>query len=146
MTTTGGEMPSGRRRGKLPGMTPPPALTDSAPAKTETAAGESSESASEASEAQTPRPVSSESRVSPTQGVDKDQTDYSATRLVNFRLPAQLHDRYKRLLREVEDSDVRLRKPNLTELVIALLEEGPRTPVEVAAAIRAKRAAENDGG
>ncbi len=65
---------------------------------------------------------------------------------MNFRLPAQLHDRYKRLLREVEDSDVRLRKPNLTELVIALLEEGPRTPVEVAAAIRAKRAAENDGG
>jgi len=60
--------------------------------------------------------------------------------------PVQLHDRSKRLLREVEDSDDRLRKPNLTDLVIALLQDGPRTPAEVAAAIRAKRAAENDGG
>ena len=69
--------------------------------------------------------------------------DYSATRLVNFRLPADLHDRFKQLVRDAEEDHPRLRRPSLTELVIALLEEGPTTPDEVAELIRRKRAAEH---
>ena len=51
--------------------------------------------------------------------------DYGATRLVNFRLPVDLHDRFKALVREAEPRHPRLRHPSLTELVIALLEEAP---------------------
>jgi hypothetical protein len=69
--------------------------------------------------------------------------DYATTRLVNFRLPADLHDRYKQLVREAEERHPRLRHPSLTELIIALLEEGPATPDEVAELIRRKRAAEH---
>jgi hypothetical protein len=69
--------------------------------------------------------------------------DYAATRLVNFRIPVDLHDRFKRILRDVEDEHPRLRKPNLTELLIGLLEEGPQTADGVAAVIRRKRAAEH---
>ena len=68
--------------------------------------------------------------------------DYAATRLANFRLPVDLHDRYRELVREAEEAHPRLRKPSLTELVIALLEEGPSTPDEVAELIRRKRAEE----
>jgi hypothetical protein len=70
-------------------------------------------------------------------------TDYATTRLVNFRLPADLHDRYKQLVREAEERHPRLRHPSLTELIIALLEEGPATADEVAELIRRKRAAEH---
>lgn len=69
--------------------------------------------------------------------------DYSATRLANFRLPVDLHDRYRELVRETAVRHPRLRRASLTELVIALLEEGPRTPDEAAELIRRKRAAEN---
>ncbi len=69
--------------------------------------------------------------------------DYAATRLVNFRLPADLHDRFKQLVREAEQRHPRLRHPSLTELVIALLEEGPADADEVAELIRRKRAAEH---
>ena len=69
--------------------------------------------------------------------------DYAATRLVNFRLPADLHDRFKGLVREVEQRHPRLRHPSLTELVIALLEEGPADAEEVAELIRRKRVAEH---
>jgi hypothetical protein len=69
--------------------------------------------------------------------------DYATTRLVNFRLPADLHDRYKQLVREAEERHARLRHPSLTELIIALLEEGPATADEVAELIRRKRAAEH---
>ena len=69
--------------------------------------------------------------------------DYAATRLVNFRIPVDLHDRFKRILRDVEDKHPRLRKPNLTELLIGLLEEGPQTADGVAGVIRRKRAAEH---
>ena len=62
---------------------------------------------------------------------------------MNFRLPADLHDRFKQLVRETEEGHPRLRHPSLTELVIALFEEGPTTPDEVAELIRRKRAAEH---
>jgi hypothetical protein len=73
-------------------------------------------------------------------------SNYASTRLVNFRIPVDLHDRYRRLVREAEERHPRLRRPSLTELVIALLEEGPTTPDEVAGAIRRKRAAEHTEG
>ncbi|HEX3978947.1 MAG TPA: hypothetical protein VHW96_21940 [Solirubrobacteraceae bacterium] len=69
--------------------------------------------------------------------------DYATTRLVNFRIPVDLHDRYRQLVRDSEQRHPRLRHPSLTELVIALLEEGPATVDEVAAVIRRKRAAEH---
>jgi hypothetical protein len=62
---------------------------------------------------------------------------------VNFRIPVDLHDRYRQLVRDAEDRHPRLRRPSLTELVIALLEEGPATPDQVAELIRRKRAAEH---
>jgi hypothetical protein len=70
--------------------------------------------------------------------------DYATTRLVNFRIPVDLHDRFRGLVRETEIQHRRLRKPSLTELVIALLEEGPQTADEVAEMIRRKRAAEHE--
>ena len=69
--------------------------------------------------------------------------DYASTRLVNFRIPVDLHDRFRGLVREAEERHPRLRHPSLTELVIALLEEGPATADEVAELIRRKRAAEH---
>ena len=70
--------------------------------------------------------------------------DYSATRLVNFRLPVDLHDRFRALVREAEQRHPRLRKQSLTELVVALLEEGPQSADEVAELIRRKRLAEHE--
>jgi hypothetical protein len=70
--------------------------------------------------------------------------DYGTTRLVNFRIPVDLHDRFRGLVRETEIQHRRLRRPSLTELVIALLEEGPQTADEVAEIIRRKRAAEHE--
>ena len=72
--------------------------------------------------------------------------DYASTRLVNFRIPVDLHDRFRGLVREAEVRHPRLRRPSLTELVIALLEEGPQTADEVAELIRRKRAAEHGAG
>jgi hypothetical protein len=72
--------------------------------------------------------------------------DYSTTRLVNFRIPVDLHDRYRQLVRDAEREYPRLRHPSLTELIIALLEEGPSTAEEVAELIRCKRVAEHDPG
>jgi hypothetical protein len=62
---------------------------------------------------------------------------------VNFRIPVDLHDRYRQLVREAEQQHPRLRRPSLTELVIALLEEGPGTADEAAELIRRKRAGEH---
>jgi hypothetical protein len=69
--------------------------------------------------------------------------DYSATRLANFRLPVDLHDRYRRLVTDVERDHPRLRHPSLTEVIVALLEEGPDTPDGVAELIRRKRVDEH---
>jgi hypothetical protein len=70
--------------------------------------------------------------------------DYASTRLVNFRIPVDLHDRFRGLVREADVRHPRLRRPSLTELVIALLEEGPQSGDEVAELIRRKRAAEHE--
>jgi len=70
--------------------------------------------------------------------------DYASTRLVNFRIPVDLHDRFRGLVRDAEARHPRLRRPSLTELVIALLEEGPQSGDEVAKLIRRKRAAEHE--
>jgi len=70
--------------------------------------------------------------------------DYGATRLVNFRLPIDLHDRFRGLVREAEERHPRLRKASLTELLIALLEEGPQSADAVAELIRRKRLAEHE--
>jgi hypothetical protein len=72
--------------------------------------------------------------------------DYASTRLVNFRIPVDLHDRFRGLVREAEGRHPRLRRPSLTELVIALLEEGPQSGDEVAELIRRKRVAEHGAG
>jgi hypothetical protein len=69
--------------------------------------------------------------------------DYSATHLTNFRLPIDLHARYGRLLAEAQEQHPRLRKLSLTEVVIALLAEGPQTADEVAELVRRKRADEH---
>ena len=77
-------------------------------------------------------------------GERRPAADYASTRLVNFRIPVDLHDRFRGLVREAEVGHPRLRRPSLTELVIALLEEGPQTADEVAELIRRKRAAEHE--
>lgn len=69
--------------------------------------------------------------------------DYAATRLANFRLPVDLHDRFKDLVREAERRHPRVRHLSLTEVIVALLEEGPGTPEEIAELIRRKRADEH---
>jgi hypothetical protein len=71
--------------------------------------------------------------------------DYAATRLANFRIPVDLHDRYRDLVRDAERNHPRLRRASLTEVIIALLEEGPGTADEVAELIWRKRAAEHGG-
>jgi hypothetical protein len=130
------------RRRAMPGMstptprvdTPPePARTDSPPP--------------EASEPSPPRPTPTGGPALLEDGerpARRRSQDYGATRLVNFRLPVDLHDRYRRLVAEVEQEVPRLRRPSLTEVIIGLLEEGPSTVEETAAVIRRKRAGEYD--
>jgi hypothetical protein len=132
-----------RRRGAIPGMTPP------APAEREEPV-ERPEPVSpvlRAAPASAPVIVVDESRgarldaraVAPAR---RPSADYGATRLVNFRLPVDLHDRYRRLVADVERAHPRLRRPSLTEVLIGLLEEGPETVEEVADVIRRKRSGE----
>ena len=82
--------------------------------------------------------------VPPSRPTRRPAADYATTRLVNFRIPVDLHDRFEGSYRETEMRHRRLRKPSLTELVIALLEEGPQSADEVAEMIRRKRAAEHE--
>lgn len=129
------EMPPARRR-PMPGMasstgpSPPPAL---APVP------DRPQRAQRQSHANSPA-ISKESHSSKQR---RPAVDYGATRLVNFRLPVDLHDRIKALVRETEAAHPRLRHPSLTELIIAMLEEAPSTTDEVAALIRRKRSAEH---
>jgi hypothetical protein len=69
--------------------------------------------------------------------------DYSSTRLANFRLPVDLHDRYRELVHQAQLQHPRLRRLSLTEVLVALMEEGPQTPAEVAELVRRKRAYEH---
>jgi hypothetical protein len=125
------------RRRPIPGMTgtlPPTAATTTTDAPT-------------TSDATNPDRAEAPEGASAGQAMDagarrRSSADYSATRLANFRLPVDLHDHYRRLVRKVEDSHPRLRRPSLTEVIIGLLEEGPADVDELAAVIRRKRASE----
>lgn len=156
-------MPPARRR-PIPGMTPAPSVPPPPqPASFESDPARSHGASSPAGETPAPgarprrRTQASAGLVPPASGAARDAgptvesevrerrpaADYAATRLVNFRIPVDLHDRYRRLVREAELEHPRLRHPSLTELVIALLEEGPGTPDEVADLIRRKRVGEH---
>jgi hypothetical protein len=157
-----GEAMAPARRRPIPGMAaaasalPPP----QSPSETESAGPERPSSAVQAAVARVGsrgRARGSASSSAPTNGGARQagltgengshqrhpSADYATTRLVNFRIPVDLHDRYRQLVREAEQRHPRLRHPSLTELVIALLEEGPATGDEVADLIRRKRADEH---
>lgn len=149
MTQKAAQMPPARRR-TIPGTSnagsapPPPRqpddtdspLTEPAPPRTDpTTASPPDGSMANAAAAGGPA-VSPGARRQPA-------ADYATTRLVNFRIPVDLHDRYRQLVRDTEREHPRLRHPSLTEVLIALLEEGPQSPGEVAELIRRKRAAEH---
>ena len=165
------QMPSARRR-PIPGMTsPPPAGPPRSPGTPPQRAGQAGlgpdelappawseepsggspapgeASAVKASEVPVPaprrRPAAPSSTSTAGVARRRPSTDYASTRLVNFRIPVDLHDRYKRLVREVEQTHQRLRHPSLTEVLIGLLEEGPDTADEIAAVLRRKRASEH---
>jgi hypothetical protein len=135
-------MPPLRRRGAIPGMTPPAPGREEPVERLEsvpvvppapsvpTLAGVVDVSGGARSDAPAVPPVR------------RPSANYGATRLVNFRLPVDLHDRYRRLVADVEQSHPRLRRPSLTDVLIGLLEEGPETVDEVADVIRRKRAGE----
>lgn len=135
------EMSPTRRR-PIPGMAQSTAAPD-APAAVPSAASPPRQRASKRSAQQRRGSARAEAPADATPA-RRPAADYSTTRLVNFRLPADLHDRFKQLVRETEEAHPRLRHPSLTELVIALLEEGPTSPDEVAELIRRKRAAEHE--
>ena len=171
MSRANAQMPSARRR-PIPGMssphpagptgapeTTPPRVDEASlppaertePARAEEASGGSpaprEASAGDAPEVATSgarrRPAEASSTSSAGPALRRPSSDYASTRLVNFRIPVDLHGRYKQLVREVEQTHERLRHPSLTEVLIELLEEGPNTADEVAAVIRRKRAAEH---
>jgi len=145
-------MPSARRR-PIPGMASQPvAAPAAAPAQADHPFDDVSRPLNDAStesvtEPDEMAPVPSDGRRRAARGTRtarRPAADYASTRLVNFRIPVDLHDRFRGLVREAELDHPRLRRPSLTELVIALLEEGPQTGDEVAELIRRKRAAEHE--
>jgi uncharacterized protein (DUF4415 family) len=148
------QMPPARRR-PVPGITPalaappPPNPTpdddprDLEPATAAPARATPAPSSSQADKAATSLAATAEARRPGAAVRGRRAADYATTRLVNFRIPVDLHDRYRQLVRDTEQRHPRLRHPSLTELVIALLEDGPESAEEVAALIRRKRAAEH---
>jgi len=164
--SAGQAMPPARRR-PIPGMTHAP--SDAPPAEPTSAETKpASPHATSSPAPDTPAPAVRSTRrtrtsarsAAPTNGAARGvgpagesggrerrpAADYATTRLVNFRIPVDLHDRYRQLVRDAEQEHPRLRHPNLTELVIAMLEEGPATADEVADLIRRKRVAEHGLG
>jgi hypothetical protein len=148
MSRADAQMPSARRR-PIPGMT---SADELAPVARSDHASDDFSAPGEGSPVNAPEVPAREPRRRPgapsaTSLAEpprrRPSTDYASTRLVNFRIPVDLHDRYKRLVRDVEQKHLRLRHPSLTELLIGLLEEGPDTANEVAAVIRRKRASEH---
>ena len=152
-------MPSVRRR-PIPGMASQPTASPS-PSPTpvpveaddhvnvDASAAEAEASTTALNEGNDVAPVRAEGRRRTAREPEIERrpaADYASTRLVNFRIPVDLHDRVRGLVREAEIDHPRLRRPSLTELVIALLEEGPQTADEVAELIRRKRAAEHAAG
>jgi hypothetical protein len=156
MTDQHGMAPARRR--PIPGMAPVPTPPPPTPPQDPTATENSPAAAPSQPRTAKPRRRASERSSAPPGGPVREgqpagengraerrpAADYSATRLVNFRIPVDLHDRYRQLVREAELRHPRLRRPSLTELIIALLEEGPGTADEVAELIRRKRAGEHE--
>lgn len=148
------EMPSARRR-PIPGMASPPipdpppvaAALEDAPAGADDLEVGPRRERSRAPRRSVGEPSAQRSGAGEKRALERrPAADYASTRLVNFRIPVDLHDRYRALVREAEDRHPRLRKQSLTELLIALLEEGPQTADEVAELIRRKRLAEHGKG
>ena len=133
------QMPPARRRpiAGMPAVTPAPVTRE--PDSAETAITVPSKVAARPDGSPSTRPAAAAEAAA----AGRRSDDYGATRLVNFRLPVDLHDRCKALVREVEALYPRLRHPSVTELVIALLEEGPTDAGAAAELIRRKRAAEH---
>ncbi len=139
--TTHHQMPPARRR-PIAGMpsNPPPATP---PADTLAAAPTLPSPRSQHEDGGEQERSSNAENSDPVTVARRPAADYGATRLVNFRLPIDLHDCYKQLVHEIEQRHPRLRHPSLTELVIALFEEGPVDADQAAELIRRKRAAEH---
>jgi hypothetical protein len=156
---TGSQMPTVRRR--IPGMTSQPSTPEStATVNPDAATGMAAETEGQTPTALAPAPPAVDESVEQAQARPerprragqstgtaavprrRPARDYTTTRLVNFRIPSDLHDRFRELMHDVESEHPKLRNPSLTELVIALLEEGPETADQVAQLIRRKRAAE----
>jgi hypothetical protein len=137
------------RRRPMPGM---PAAPPAPPARPDTPPGHELDPVENSSGAPTSSPASRR-RTRPSKAPsDRPREtgprrhpveDYSSTHLTNFRVPIDLHARYGRLLAEAQDQHPRLRKMSLTEVIVALLAEGPQTPYEVAELVRRKRADEH---
>jgi hypothetical protein len=146
------------RRRPIPGMAPVPAPPPPRPIQDPRSTENSPAAAPSQPRTAKPRRAASERSSTPPGGRARSgqpagekgrperrpAADYAATRLVNFRIPVDLHDRYKQLVHEAERQHPRLRRPSLTELIIALLEEGPGTADEVAELIRRTRAGEHE--
>jgi len=133
------QMPPARRRpiAGMPSVTPEPTTREPDSTRTEFATSPEAPARADGV-ASVPTAAAADEAA-----VGRRSDDYGATRLVNFRLPVDLHDRSKALVREVEALYPRLRHPSVTELVIALLEEGLTDAGAAAELIRRKRAAEH---
>jgi hypothetical protein len=133
------------RRRPMPGMPAASSTVFQPAASPETDPTEPAPAAAPSAVAAKPAPRNgSGSRSRPeTQPLRRAAADYSSTRLANFRLPTDLHDRYRELVHQAQLQHPRLRRLSLTEVLIALMEEGPQTPAEVAELVRRKRADEH---
>jgi hypothetical protein len=149
------------RRRPIPGMasqpvtTPPPIATDAREPQLTVLLPATEEAPTAAVEDKPGQPAQPATPTAPAtdrrrrQGAEAQvqhhrSADYASTKLVNFRIPVDLHKRFQQLVRDAETRHPRLRRQSLTELMIALLEEGPQTADGVAELIRRKRAAEHE--
>lgn len=82
-----------------------------------------------------PPPVASDASANPYEG--------AASRQFNTRLLIPLHDRYARVVRALKDEGF---DTTVTEVVHALLDEGPRGTEEVKSLVRRWRATRNAPG
>ena len=134
------------RRRPMPGMPAAPPASKPEPARSpdpDRADRSAASSAPETLRISRPRRRSTAATARGEGAPRRHPVDYSATHLSNFRLPVDLHARYGQLIAETQQRYPQLRKMSLTEVVIALLVEGPQTPEEVAELVRRKRLAEH---
>ena len=79
-----------------------------------------------------PSPEASREDAGPTDSVEPSLLPVG-TRQLHTRIPADLHRRYRHLLRDLEDAGI---ESSMTELVCAVLDEGPRNGAEARARLR----------